>query len=181
MAIYIPSAGGISTKDATALPSDVAAEKVFYNADGRQVGTYQKPPFEMKSMVLPTKIEGTNKQEQAYAYVEYGYGDYGPDWYVQIKEYLTYVNYRKTVEGINGILGLQVNDGNFQFLPSVGMYDSSLPFDDEHSDPPWTFYGGGGGGPEDDGYGQWFCYNAEEKRMYLFWSPSNMKITVYYI
>ena len=178
MAVYIPT-GGVSTKDATAIPSDVADGKIFYNADGRQTGTYQRPPFEMKSMVLPTEIEGENKRTNTYAYVRYGYGDYGPDWYVQIQEYNTYVNYKQTIDGINGILGLQVNDGNFQFLPSVGMYDSSLPFNEEYSDPRWTLYGGGG--PENGGYGEWFGYNAEEKRMYLFWSPSSMKITVYYI
>ena len=40
MAIYIPSAGGISTKDATAISSDVAAGKIFYNQDGRQSGIW---------------------------------------------------------------------------------------------------------------------------------------------
>ncbi len=181
MAIYIPSAGGISTKDATAIPSDVAVGKIFYNADGRQVGTYQRPPFEMKSMVLPKKATGSYRSVNIFSYVTYGYGDYGPDWYVQIEEYRTSVTYYQTIDGINGILGLQVNDGNFQFLPSVGIYDSSFDINEEYSQTPWTRYGGGGGGAEDDGYGSWFCYNAEEKRMYLFWSPSNMKITVYYI
>ena len=178
MAIYIPNSGGIFTKDATAIPSDVATGKIFYNADGRQVGTYQKPPFEMKSMVLPTQIDGTEEKDYIHAYVTYGYGDYGPDWYIQIQNYYTYLRYRQTMDGINGILGLQVDDGNFQFLPSVGMYDSSLPFNSEYSDPPLTLYGGGEGS---GGYGEWFGYNAEEKRMYLNWSPSDMKITVYYI
>ena len=167
MAIYIPS-GGISTKDATALPSDVAKDKIFYNAFGRQVGTYQKPPFEMKSMVLPTQIDGTEEQKHINTYV--GYRCSKSDWYITISGDDIYIYYLQTIDGINGILGLQVDDGNFQFIPSVGMYDSSLPFNTRESDVPFTYYG-------DD----WFGYHAEEKRMYLCYPPPDTKITVYYI
>lgn len=37
--------GGGKIKDATALPSDVAKGKVFYNNDGRQVGTKENNPW----------------------------------------------------------------------------------------------------------------------------------------
>lgn len=167
MAIYIPS-GGISTKDATALPSDVAKDKIFYNAFGRQVGTYQKPPFEMKTMVLPAQTDEWEEERYVNTYVEYGY--YGYAWRVRISSDDMYLYYLQTIDGINGILGLQVNDGNFQFLPSVGLFDSSLPFNDRESDLPFTVYGE-----------EWFGYDAKEKRMYLYWPPSDMKITVYYI
>lgn len=168
MAIYIPNSGGISTKDATAIPSDVATGKVFYNADGRQVGAYQKPPFEMKTMVLPAQIDGTEKQKYINTYVGYRYSKSG--WYISISSDDMYLYYLQTIDGINGILGLQVNDGNFQFLPSVGLFDSSLPFNDRESDLPFTVYGE-----------EWFGYDAKVKRMYLYWPPSDMKITVYYI
>lgn len=41
--------GGGKIKDATALPSDVAKGKVFYNNDGRQVGTGPQ----VKSILIP--------------------------------------------------------------------------------------------------------------------------------
>lgn len=51
MAVFIPSSGGKRIKDATALPNDVMKGKIFYNNDGRQVGTGEM--IRVKSVILP--------------------------------------------------------------------------------------------------------------------------------
>ena len=38
--IYIPNK--LKIEDATAIPSDVLKDKIFYNNNGRQVGTYEE-------------------------------------------------------------------------------------------------------------------------------------------
>lgn len=52
--------GGKKIKDATAVPSDVAVGKVFYNNDGRQVGNNSNPWMDLKSIEITLPNYGTS-------------------------------------------------------------------------------------------------------------------------
>ena len=51
--IYIPK----RIKDATAVPSDVLKDKVFYNNDGRQIGNFDSPILKTLSISLPDSLD----------------------------------------------------------------------------------------------------------------------------
>lgn len=56
MAVFITGVGGISTADATALPDDVINGKVFYNAEGRQIGTGESGIVTDDATALPDDV-----------------------------------------------------------------------------------------------------------------------------
>lgn len=113
MAIYIPS-GGISTKDATAIPADVASGKIFYNAEGRQVGSGKM----VKKILFPQITTGgpnSSGSIEGYVYSSrdgYTFSLYDPDSYAYWKDYYT------KIDGVGHIIGIEI-DGNYSFCPSV--------------------------------------------------------------
>lgn len=183
MAIYIPS-GGISTKDATAIPSDVAEGKIFYNADGRQVGNFQKPPFKVKSIVLPSGSDGENKITLWYSRMEYE-KEYGADKWEAKASYSDYsgsgLTYYYSLEGINAILGIKINGGDFRILPSFGA-DASMEESLSQNFYSATEYGYSGYN-NDKGKRETFrmAYVPTRKTLYLSSCPEDYQIEVFYV
>lgn len=76
------SGGGKKIKDATALPPDVKKGKIFYNNDGRQVGTAEDDPLlnylkskfgeNVKTMMVGALGTGYSDSGNYYAYISCG-------------------------------------------------------------------------------------------------------------
>lgn len=124
MAIYIPSAGGISTKDATALPSDVAKDKIFYNANGRQIGSYNKPPMEIKSIILPETKDGNYDSGEAVQCVRYEIEESSYNTELIRNNYTSYYYY-SIIQGITNVIAVQINDNPILYCGTVA-YESSV-------------------------------------------------------
>lgn len=183
MAIYIPS-GGISTKDATAIPSDVAAGKIFYNADGRQVGNFQKPPFEVKSMILPSGSNGENKITLWYSCMTYE-KYYGSDNWEAKANYSDYsgsgLTYYYSLSEINAIIGIKINGGDFYILPSFGadasMEESLSQKFFSATEYAYSVYNADKGKREEFR----MAYAPTRKTLYLSSCPEDYQIEVFYV
>lgn len=62
--------GGGKIKDATALPGDVLKEKVFYNNDGRQVGEFIPPQYEIKIYDFSIPAQTLSSVSERLSYVQ---------------------------------------------------------------------------------------------------------------
>ncbi len=129
---------GGKIKDATALPSDVAKGKVFYNNDGRQEGTLDLP-FNIKTMMITGS--GSSKTMSYKDQLEYNmYAgrpgsiqgrpcsyNTGGNWY-----------YGKEIKGIKHIYAVKINGELFK-VPSCG-YQTQYEWGQDSSQVLASFY-----------------------------------------
>ena len=157
MAIYIPS-GGISTKDATALPGDVREGKIFYNQDGRQSGIWTPSVKDLeKSFSITIELGYMSSTSKGNMLMMYN-TDYKIDEFESCKSVWHDEQTYFTEAGINvqvftgitfdgdfhpitlpipksiesGSVYAQFNDGNGWGRFTIGVNDSAI----------WAFYGG---------------------------------------
>lgn len=149
--------------------------KIFYNSEGRQEGIYIPSPIQVKSMILQPQAGG-NKEMNMWSYIIYGYSEYNDGLYtVRFVEYTSNFRYKNTIQNIHGIFGIKINDGSIQYVTSIGMFDSSIPIDEEYTDYKlFTLYGG-------EYSDTWFAYEARSSTLYLNNIPEDKQITVYYV
>lgn len=86
--------GGKKIKDATAVPSDVAKGKVFYNNNGRQVGNNSNPWTDLKSIEITLPKYGTSGSIPIPSTIEYEECTmaYSDDSFYPTKDYYNYYN-----------------------------------------------------------------------------------------
>ena len=106
--------GGYTAKDATALPGDVMQEKVFYNNDGRQVGTGKM----LKKIVMP-KRSGTHTGST----IRKGFRYISEDGYRFDGGATTCANnsldgHYNSIDGVRHIIGVEI-DGIYTTCPSI--------------------------------------------------------------
>lgn len=130
--------GGKRIKDATALPSDVAKGKVFYNNDGRQEGTYIPSAITIKKMILPSP-SGESKNMSLndpynYTFSGSGFGNF--------KKFWTWVHpdYCQVIEGIKRVIGVGVNSNDtYSYCPTIKGETTIWAYESEGYDKPWFF------------------------------------------
>lgn len=130
------SGGGIRIKDATATRDDVAEGMIFYNNDGRQVGTGKM----VKKIVMP-KRSGTYVSKSirdGFIYPGNGYS------FRYIRE-ITNNNLKGHYNGIDGvknIVGVEI-DGQYSSCPSLpGEYTVYAYVMDDGDQYPWFYHYG---------------------------------------
>ena len=106
--------GGYTAKDATALPGDVMQEKVFYNNDGRQVGTGKM----LKKIVMP-KRSGTHTGSTIWKGFRYTSDDgYRFDGGVITFNDNSLDGHYNSIDGVRHIIGVEI-DGIYTMCPSI--------------------------------------------------------------
>ena len=107
--------GGKKIKDATAMPSDVASGKVFYNNDGRQVGTNQ---FQVKIYTIPAQTVDSNQFEISgkNGLLKYSLGSFTPSGSYYNSSGTVRFNYKKVFTiGYKSIVGISYNGTFYPF------------------------------------------------------------------
>lgn len=105
---------GGKIKDATATPQDVMTGKVFYNNEGRQIGTKENPleikmyQLRLKAGQKPSEILMTN-QSRYYTYSQGDYSNYYSNQY--------YLRYFQKIDNVQGFLGFDNAGKLLFFLP----------------------------------------------------------------
>lgn len=163
MAIYIPS-GGISTKDATAIPADVASGKIFYNAEGRQVGSGKM----IKKIIMPKRsgsyTSGTIRDGYRYRSSDgYRFGSF-----MEFDDNLIAGHYNG-VNGIGHIIGVDI-DGIYTTCPSVSTGCTCYTYRNGGYDYPWFYH-----------YGTWVYYARIINGQEIPSNVRNRQITIYYV
>lgn len=164
MAIYIPNSGGISTKDATAIPSDVATGKVFYNADGRQVGSGKV--FCEKSIV---PINNGSYEMLSSVDYEIHYSDNGSlkSIYEDTSPFKQKYRCKLSLPDAIAIVALTINNNRINLaFPLVNSFfnynynrgDLLVVYDFNSSCNMGYVHNNYGGGPEKG----WYMYNADK-------------------
>ena len=128
--IYIPK----RISDATATPSDVLKDKIFYNNNGRQVGIRSQLTFiDQEIKTIEHKLDPSGE------YVHYDYGD---AWFYSqnsaqcpvlictgYKEYIGYDLYTDIVTSFRAttIIGMEFNSHFFHItIPNIQSFNASV-------------------------------------------------------
>lgn len=114
------SGGGGKIKDATALPENVEEGKIFYNNNGRQVGT--KQTVKTKMLDFPQNSSSSSQLNKA----SYRYRTYCEDRVSGLEETIdTYLNYEwmQSLSGATEIISVIVNGEEIRVPPPLDLED----------------------------------------------------------
>ena len=151
VSIYGLPRGGGKIKDATALPSDVLNGKIFYNNNGRQVGTLNQIGYPLKTLVLPTSDIGSEGEIENYWGVDrrvYNYIIKESDYYffekdplLKDKDILVY-NETQFYNYVEFFKGITINGEYYDIMSSTYIDDANvnLIFCDSTTDIVYFIY-----------------------------------------
>ena len=164
--IYIP--GKLKIEDATANSSDVLKDKIFYNNNGRQVGTYEEVLIGLKKDVIYSNQSATGSYES-------------PDDFLNVREYddtsmTSYedISYGGSISNlkayrVSGRILFAFINGAFLMTESFYYYTNMITIKDDYSFAAYIE-------SETSRLPSVFYYKHDYSRL-----PSPIEIEIYYI